>query len=262
MIVDSHCHLIHEKNELSIDEIISNAKINGVSKLLNISTNKDDFNQCIKISETYKNVFTSIGIHPHVSDQMNENLYKKILKLSSHIKVIGIGETGLDYFYNNSKKNLQIDSFLQHIKLSQYTNLPLIIHMRDAEGDMLDIIEQEYKKKPFSGVIHCFTGSSAFAQRLLKIDFYFSISGIITFKNSDILRETVSKIPMNKIMIETDSPYLSPVPIRGTVNQPANILHTLEYMSKLYKVGLDSFRDISTNNFFNLFKKAEKTYEN
>ena len=256
MIVDSHCHLIHEKNELSIDEIISNAKKKGVSKLLNISTNKDDFYQCIDISETYKNVFTSIGIHPHEADQMNKNIYEKILKLSSHKKVIGIGETGLDFFYNNSKKNMQIDSFIQHIKLSQHTNLPLVIHMREAETDMLDIIEHEYKKSPFSGVIHCFTGSSKFAERLLKIDFYFSISGIITFKNSDILRDTVSKIPINKIMVETDSPYLAPVPIRGTVNQPANILHTLEYMSKLYNVDLDSFRDISTNNFFNLFKKA------
>ena len=187
MIVDSHCHLIHEKNELSIDEIISNAKKKGVSKLLNISTNKDDFYQCIDISETYKNVFTSIGIHPHEADQMNKNIYEKILKLSSHKKVIGIGETGLDFFYNNSKKNMQIDSFLQHIKLSKHTNLPLVIHMREAETDMLDIIEHEYKKSPFSGVIHCFTGSSKFAERLLKIDFYFSISGIITFKNSDIL---------------------------------------------------------------------------
>tara|TARA_B100001079_G_scaffold221481_1_gene197463 strand:- start:609 stop:998 length:390 start_codon:yes stop_codon:yes gene_type:complete len=128
--------------------------------------------------------------------------------------------------------------------------------MRDAEEDMIEIIEKEYKKKPFSGVIHCFTGSLSFAEKLLKIGFYFSVSGIITFKNSNELRDTVSNIPMNKIMIETDSPYLSPVPVRGTVNQPANILHTLEYMSKLYNVDLENFRDISTNNFFNLFKKA------
>ena len=256
MIVDSHCHLIHEKNTLSIDEIIDNAKNNNVCKLLNISTQKDDFEQCIKLSETYKDVYTSIGIHPHESNQMNEYIYQKIFELSSHNKVVGIGETGLDYFYNHSKKKSQIDSFLQHIKVSQLTNLPLIIHMRDAEEDMIEIIEKEYKKKPFSGVIHCFTGSLSFAEKLLKIGFYFSVSGIITFKNSNDLRDTVSNIPMNKIMIETDSPYLSPVPVRGTVNQPANILHTLEYMSKLYNLDLENFRDISTNNFFNLFKKA------
>ena len=256
MIVDSHCHLIHEKNTLSIDEIIDNAKNNNVCKLLNISTQKDDFEQCIRLSETYEDVYTSIGIHPHESNQMNKDIYNNILKLSSHNKVVGIGETGLDYFYNHSKKKSQIDSFLQHIKVSQLTNLPLIIHMRDAEEDMIEIIEKEYKKKPFSGVIHCFTGSLSFAEKLLKIGFYFSVSGIITFKNSNELRDTVSNIPMNKIMIETDSPYLSPVPVRGTVNQPANILHTLEYMSKLYNVDLENFRDISTNNFFNLFKKA------
>ena len=256
MIVDSHCHLIHEKNELPINEIIDNARNNNVCRLLNISTNKNDFDQCIGLSETYDDVYTSIGIHPHESNQMNKYIYEKILKLSSHNKVVGIGETGLDYFYNHSKKKLQIDSFLQHIKAAQLTKLPLIIHMREAEEDMIEIIEREYKKKPFSGVIHCFTGSLSFAEKLLKIGFYFSISGIITFKNSDELRKTVSRIPMHKLMLETDSPYLSPVPVRGTINEPANILHTLEYMSKLYNVNLDSLKQISTNNFFNLFKKA------
>ncbi len=256
MIVDSHCHLIHNKNTLSIEEIINNAKSNDVTRLLNISTNQDDFDKCIKLSEMYEDVYTSIGIHPHESNQMNNKIYKKILKLSSHKKVIGIGETGLDYFYNHSKKSLQKDSFVQHIKLSQVTDLPIIIHMRDAEEDMLEIIEREYEKKAFSGVIHCFTGSFKFAQRLLKIGFFFSISGIITFKNSNVLRETVPKIPITKIFIETDSPYLSPDPVRGAVNQPANILHTLECISKLYNVNVDSFKDISSCNFFNLFKKA------
>ena len=256
MIVDSHCHLIHERNTLSINEIIDNAKNNNICRLLNISTNKDDFEQCIKLSETYKEIYTSIGIHPHESNQMNKYIYEKILKLSSHNKVVGIGETGLDYFYSHSKKNIQIDSFLQHIKVAQLTKLPLIIHMRDAEEDMMEIINKEYKKTPFSGVIHCFTGSLSFAEKLLKIGFYFSISGIITFKNSNELRKTVTKIPMNKLMLETDSPYLSPVPVRGTINQPANILHTLEYMSKLYNVSLDTLKQTSTYNFFNLFKKA------
>ena len=141
MIVDSHCHLIHERNTLSINEIIDNAKNNNVCRLLNISTNKDDFEQCIKLSETYKEIYTSIGIHPHESNQMNKYIYEKILKLSSHNKVVGIGETGLDYFYSHSKKNIQIDSFLQHIKVAQLTKLPLIIHMRDAEEDMMEIIQ-------------------------------------------------------------------------------------------------------------------------
>ena len=258
MLIDSHCHLIHEKNTLSIDEIIDNAKNNNVCRLLNISTNVNHFEQCIKLSESYEDVYTSIGIHPHDSNQMNKDIYNNILKLSSHNKVIGIGETGLDYFYNNSKKNLQIDSFLQHIKISQFTNLPLIIHMRDAEADMLNILENEYKKAPFSGVIHCFTGSSMFAERLLKIGFFFSISGIITFKRNDELRKTVSKIPIDQIMIETDSPYLAPEPLRGKINEPAYITHTLEFMAKLFNLNSDYLGVKTSNNFFKLFTKAEK----
>ena len=258
MIVDSHCHLIHEKNTLSIDEIINNAKSNDVYKLLNISTNQEDFEKCIQLCNEYKDIFTSIGIHPHESNQMSKNIYDNILSLSSHNKVIGIGETGLDYFYNNSKKNLQIDSFLQHIKISQFTNLPLIIHMRDAEVDMLKIIEHEYKKAPFSGVIHCFTGSLMFAERLLKIGFFFSISGIITFKKNDELRETVSKIPIDQLMIETDSPYLAPEPLRGKINEPANITHTLEFMAKLFSLNKEDMGVKTSNNFFRLFTKAER----
>ena len=258
MIVDSHCHLIHEKNTLSIDEIINNAKSNDVYKLLNISTNQEDFEKCIQLCNEYKDIFTSIGIHPHESNQMNKNIYDNILSLSSHNKVIGIGETGLDYFYNNSKKNLQIDSFLQHIKISQFTNLPLIIHMRDAEVDMLKIIEHEYKKAPFSGVIHCFTGSLMFAERLLKIGFFFSISGIITFKRNDDLRETVSKIPIDQLMIETDSPYLAPEPLRGKTNEPAYITHTLEFMAKLFNLNNDDMGVKTSNNFFKLFTKAKR----
>ena len=258
MIVDSHCHLIHEKNTLSIDELIINAKSNDVYKLLNISTNKENFEKCIQLSNEYKDIFTSIGIHPHESSQMNKNIYDNILSLSSHNKVIGIGETGLDYFYNNSKQNLQIDSFLQHIKISQLTNLPLIIHMRDAEEDMLQIIEHEYKKNPFSGVIHCFTGSSIFAERLLKIGFFFSISGIITFKKNDELRETVSKIPIDQLMIETDSPYLAPEPVRGKINEPANIIHTLEFMAKLFNLNKEDMGVKTSSNFFRLFTKAER----
>ena len=258
MIIDSHCHLIHKKNTLSIDKLLSNAKRNNVYKLLNISTNEEDFEKCIELSNAHKDIFTSIGIHPHESNQMNKKIYNNILKLSSHSKVIGIGETGLDYFYNNSKKNLQKDSFLQHIKISQITNLPLIIHMRDAEEDMLEIIEHEYKKTPFTGVIHCFNGSSMFAERLLKIGFFFSISGIITFKKSKRLRETVSKIPINQLMIETDSPYLTPEPLRGKINEPAYIVHTLEFMARLFNVNKEDMGLKTSKNFFKLFNKAER----
>ncbi len=258
MIVDSHCHLIHEKNALSIDEIINNAKRNNVRKLLNISTNKDDFKQCIRISETYEDVFTSIGIHPHESNQMNKDIYEKILKLSSNKKVIAIGETGLDYYYENSEKNKQIDSFLKQINISQETNLPLIIHMRNAETDMLNIINDEFKKRPFVGLFHCYTGSLKFAKHFIPMGFYFSISGIVTFKNSNDLRNTVSHLPRDKILIETDSPYLAPVPMRGRVNEPSFIIHTLEYIAKLFNLTNDELMNMTSKNFFKLFVKAKE----
>tara|TARA_Y100000768_G_scaffold342429_1_gene287529 strand:+ start:832 stop:1611 length:780 start_codon:yes stop_codon:yes gene_type:complete len=257
MIVDSHCHLIHEKNLISVEEIIHNASKNNVSSFLNIATKYEEFDKSIELSEKYKCIYTSIGIHPHEAYQMNDDIYNKIIDFSNHEKVIGIGETGLDYFYNNSLKEDQIKSFESHIKLSQKTNLPVIIHSRDAEDDILNIIKKMNDKKPFSAVFHCFTGSTQLLEKLLPFNIYFSISGIVTFKNSNNLRQTVKEIPLNKVLLETDSPYLSPVPMRGKINQPAHIIHTLEYLADLFNLNSNDLTNITTSNFYNLFKKAK-----
>ena len=257
MIVDSHCHLIHEKNTLSVEKIIQKAQNSNVTTLLNITTKQDEFDRSIQLTEKYNAIYTSIGIHPHDSSKMNSNVYKEILELCNHEKVIGIGETGLDYYYNNSLREEQINSFKMHIDIAQKNNLPLIIHMRNAEDDMLDIIKKKYEENPFLGLIHCFTGSKNFLQKLLPLGFYFSISGVITFKNSDDLRETVKNVPLDRLLIETDSPYLTPVPHRGKTNDPSYIIHTLEYLANLFNLKPHDIQSATTNNFKNLFVKSK-----
>ena len=257
MIVDSHCHLIHERIDLPIEKIIQKAQNNNVTTFLNISTKQEEFDQSIQLTEKYDAIYTSIGVHPHDSSQMNLNIYNKILELCNHEKVIGIGETGLDYYYNNAFKEEQINSFKMHINISQKNNLPLIIHMRNAEDDMLDIIKNKYEEKPFLGLIHCFTGSSNFLHKLLPLGFYFSISGLITFKNSDDLRETVKNIPLDRLLIETDSPYLTPVPHRGKINNPSYIVHTIEYLANLFNLTPRKIEFATTDNFKTLFKKVK-----
>ena len=256
MIIDSHCHLLHKNNNELLTNIVKNAFQNDVLKLLNISTKHDEFDSLIKISNNNEHIFCSLGIHPHESHSMSDKIKTIIKELSKNKKVIGIGETGLDFFYNHSDRDTQINSFIKHIEISQELQLPLIVHMREAEDDMLKIIKKYHSQKKFSGVIHCFTGSYEFMKNMLPYNFYFSISGIATFKNSYELRETIKKIPLDKILVETDSPYLAPVPMRGKVNEPAYLTHTVDYVSKLFNLSYREFSDITTNNFFNLFKKA------
>tara|TARA_A100000164_G_C21815489_1_gene727631 strand:+ start:314 stop:1087 length:774 start_codon:yes stop_codon:yes gene_type:complete len=257
MIVDSHCHLLHQNNEEDVSTLVKNANDHGVNKLLNISTKEDEFEKVINLSEEYDNIYCSIGVHPHETLSACESTYAKILELSKFSKVIGIGETGLDFYYNHSDKKSQISSFIKHIEISQETNLPIIIHMREAEDDVYKIINNQYKIKPFKGLIHCFTGSSEIVKKLLPYNFYFSLSGIITFKNSTNLRNSVKSIPISNMLVETDSPYLAPEPMRGKTNQPSNIIHTVEYIANMLNVSVKELSDKTTHNFFNLFNKAK-----
>ena len=248
---------IREKISIN-DKILIKSRGVGlkIEKFLNISTCEDEFMPILKISDNNKNVFSTLGIHPHEANNMTSEIKNTITKLSSNKKVIGIGETGLDFYYENSNKENQIKSFIMHIEISQELGLPLVIHMRNAENETIDIIKTYYKKKEFSGVIHCFTGTTEFMQNLLPYNFFFSISGIVTFKNSTELRETIKMIPINKVLVETDSPYLAPVPVRGRANEPAYITHTVEYVSKMFNLEYSDFSAITSNNFFNLFKRA------
>lgn len=255
MIIDSHCHLSYKGSLENIDSVIQNAYDVDVKKFLNIATDFNEFKNIINISSKYENVYYTLGIHPHEANQTSDIVIDEIKKYIKDPKMLAIGETGLDFYYNHAEKSTQIRSLEMHIETSQETSLPLIIHMRDAENEMIEIFNRKIKQKSFNGVIHCFTGSQKFADEMIDLNFYISASGIITFKKSDMLREVFKNIPDNRLLVETDSPYLSPEPLRGKVNQPSHIVHTLELLAKIRNDSYESLCLKTTNNFNNLFKK-------
>jgi len=255
MIIDSHCHLSYKNKLENIDEIIHAADLAGVKKFLNISTNFKDFENLINISNKYTNIYFTLGIHPHEANETTETIIYEIKKNMDNPKLLAIGETGLDFYYNHSDKENQIRSLEMHIELSQETQLPLVIHMRDAEEEIIRIFKERIKNKNFTGVIHCFTGSQNFANKMLELNFYISASGIITFKKSEELRNIFKTIPDDKLLVETDSPYLSPEPLRGKVNQPSHIIHTLKVLADIRNDDYDNLCLKTSNNFDNLFSK-------
>tara|TARA_B100001093_G_scaffold515850_1_gene593174 strand:+ start:863 stop:1645 length:783 start_codon:yes stop_codon:yes gene_type:complete len=255
MIIDSHCHLGYLNHGPSLDEIIVNANNSNVGIMLNIATELSEFENIIKISRCYDEVYFTLGIHPHKSNEMNEYVSEKILKNLENRKFIGVGETGLDFHYNHSDKNTQIISFEKQIEIAQESSLPLVIHMRNAEVETISVIKKYIKNKNFCGVIHCFTGTQKFAEEMIDLGFYISASGVITFKKSDGLREIFKSLPLNRLLIETDSPYLSPEPLRGKINQPSHITHTLLKLSEIHGVSTKEMENITRNNFLSLFSK-------
>ena len=256
MIIDSHCHLTYDPLFSSLDETIKRANKDGVKFLLTISTEDKSYEKILNIVKNYECVYGTYGIHPHeVKNHLDFKSKDIIKKISQSEKIIGIGETGLDFFYNNSEKVTQINSFQQHILAAQESQKPLIVHTRSAENETLKILKEAKKIKDFKILIHCFTGSKKFAFDLLDLGAYISASGVVTFKNSQELAETFRLIPNNKILVETDSPYLAPVPLRGKPNEPSYIIHTLEFLSKLKNLSYTSFADQTSKNFFNLFGK-------
>ena len=255
MIIDSHCHLSYKNKFENISEIIRNANDVGVKKFLNIATKFSEFETLVNISKNYEDIYYTLGIHPHEADEMSQNIVDEIKNKLTDSKLLAIGETGLDYYYNHSDKKKQIRSLEMHIEISQETNLPLVIHMRDSEEDMISIFKKNIKIKEFNAVIHCFTGTKEFAHEMLDFGFYISASGIITFKKSENLRNIFGQIPLDKILVETDSPFLTPEPKRGKINQPANIIHILKKLSEIHNIEYDKMCDITTKNFSNLFKR-------
>ena len=254
MIIDSHCHLNYEPMSLSLKETINRANKDGVKYLLTISTEDKSFDKILEIISNYKCVFGSYGIHPH--EAKNHKFIKSnniIKKIKNNKKIIGVGETGLDFYYNHSDKNDQIKCFEEHIIAAQISKLPIIVHTRNAEIETFKILKRYYLKKEFKILIHCFTGSKDFAFKLLDLGAYISASGVVTFKNSQNLANTFKIIPNERILVETDSPYLAPVPLRGKPNEPSFIIHTVQFLSKLKKISFDDFSNITSKNFFNLF---------
>ena len=254
MIIDSHCHLDYPPLNTDLDKVLARAEKSGVKYFLTICTEDKSFEKILNILKKYKNVFGTYGIHPHEAkdyiDLTIDNIKENLLKNN---KIIGIGETGLDFYYNHSDGKLQKKCFLKHIHASQETSKTLIVHSRSAEDDIVDILSSEVKNKNFKILMHCFTGSKEFAHKLLDIGCYFSASGIITFKKANELTETFQSIPNNKILIETDSPYLSPEPLRGKTNEPSHIIHTLKYISKIKKETEKSVASFTGHNFSKLF---------
>ena len=256
IIIDSHCHLSMKEFSKDLDQVILNARDNNIGGMLTICTKMDELKNIEMISSKYS-LWYSGGVHPNnVSEFELENL-DKIYEHASNSNFIGIGETGLDYYYNNDSRKLQIESFRRHIKLAKELHIPVIVHTREADFDTLDVLKEEYIKEKFKCLIHCFTASEKFAEEVLDMGFYISISGIITFKNADRLREVVNIVPLDRLLIETDAPYLAPVPNRGKRNEPAFVKDTAEYLAKLKNVSIEKLVSTTTNNFLSLFDKAK-----
>ena len=256
MIIDSHCHLTYEPMSNALNETIDRANKDGIKYMLTISTEDKSFEQILRIVNSYESVYGTYGIHPHeAKSHQHIKSIDIINKVNQNKKIIGVGETGLDFYYNHSEKKDQINSFEEHISAAQKKNLPLIVHTRSAEKETLQILEKHSKKKETKILIHCFTGSREFAFKLLDLGAYISASGVVTFKKSQDLANTFRDIPNEKILVETDAPYLAPVPLRGKPNEPSYIIHTVKFLSKIKNLSFDEFSKVTTNNFFNLFGK-------
>jgi len=251
-MIDSHCHLDHEPLLSDLDNVLARSKKVGIKKLLTISTSLDSFTRVKKIVNKDEIIYGTIGIHPHETNNDTVDSEFIVKNLLENKKIIGIGETGLDFFYNNSEKNKQINSFRIHIEASLKANVPIIIHSREAEEETFNILN-EYKDEKLKILMHCFTGTQIFAEKLLEFNSYFSASGIITFKNSTDLQKTFKSLPLEKILIETDSPFLAPVPNRGKKNEPSFIDFTATKLAEIKEIDKSKLIKVTTDNFNNLF---------
>ncbi len=258
MLVDSHCHLDYLQRDEDLTEVVARARAAGVTTLVTICTKLSEFGAVRGIAERFDGVFCSVGVHPHEAGPEGLEGPARLVELAAHEKVVGIGETGLDYYYEHSSREAQKTSFRAHIEASRQTGLPLIVHTRDADADTVDLLREEYGRGAFPGVIHCFTAGPRVAEAALELGFSISLAGIVTFKNADALRATVRDIPLERLLVETDSPYLAPVPKRGKRNEPAYVLHVAEALAEQRGIGLEALAEITSDNFFRLFAKAER----
>lgn len=254
MLVDSHCHLNMLTKHEDLANIVRRAEENGVKYLQTICTKLEDLPEILAITQRFPNVYASVGVHP-AEVQATIISSEELIKLTNNPKITALGETGLDYFYNKdlSQQKLQRESFAEHIKASCATNLPVIVHTRDAEEDTYQIIADYKKQHAFPGLIHCFTASEDFARKILDLDFYISISGIITFKNSEALRSIAAFVPLERLLVETDSPYLAPVPMRGKTNEPSFVKYVAEVIAQVKGISFEQCAQQTSDNFFRLF---------
>ncbi len=256
MFVDSHCHLNYKGLVEDQAAVLGRARAAGVSKMLNISTRASEWDAVIATAEREDDVMASVGIHPHEADIHPDVETGTLVQKAKHPRVVAIGESGLDYYYDHSDRARQRDSFRSHIAAARETQLPLIVHTRDAEDDTYDILAEEMGKGAYPALIHCFTASKAFADKVLALGLYVSISGIVTFKNARELQEAAKSIPLDRLLIETDSPFLAPVPHRGRPCEPAFVADTARFLATLRGEPLETLAAATSANFYTLFAKA------
>ncbi len=261
MLVDSHCHLNFPDFREDLDDVVKRARDNGVGVMQTICTEMAEFDEVYGITERYKDIYCSVGVHPNDSGAADVVSAEELLAKTSLPNVIGIGETGLDYHYERSDKDTQKKSFREHIKASRESGLPVIIHSRDADEDTVEILKQEMSEGYFKGLIHCFTSSKYLADESIKLGLYISLSGIISFKNATSIREAVMDVPMDRLLVETDAPYLAPIPHRGKRNEPSFVKHTNKILAELKQMPEEFCATITTKNFFTLFDKAKPPEE-
>ena len=256
MFVDSHCHLNYKGLVEQQVDVLARARESGVSAMLNISTRECEWDDVIGLAEQESDVWASVGIHPHEADQHVGMDCAKLVEKSAHPRVVAIGETGLDYYYDKSDRAQQCTGFREHIKASRGTGLPIIIHTRDAEADTAAILTEEMREGAFTGVIHCFTASAAFARIALDLGMYISLSGIVTFKNAQDLQDVAKWLPEDRLLVETDAPFLAPIPHRGRTGEPAFVADTARFVAQLRGVTPEILAQQTSDNFYNLFSKA------
>ena len=258
-LIDTHAHLDFPEFYSRLDEVLLKAKENNVLKIISISTNLNKIRKIIDISHNYDAIYFSVGVHPNeVLKDNNYSNYKMISDISKDLKCVGIGECGLDYHFGNEDKAIQKISFVTQINVARDNKLPLIIHSRDADDDMIEILQNEFKKGAFKAVLHCFSSSEKLARCGIDLGFFISFSGIVTFKNAKSIQDIACNIPNDKILVETDSPYLSPVPFRGNVNEPKNCFYTAKFISNLRKVNFEEFTNQLYVNSIEIFSKIIK----
>ncbi|HEY2071655.1 MAG TPA: TatD family hydrolase [Rhizomicrobium sp.] len=258
MLVDSHCHLDFPEFAPELDAVVERARAAGVGTCVSIGTTLERFPNVLAIAERFADVWCSVGIHPHEAEAELLSDAAPLIERAQHPRVVGIGETGLDFYYNHSPREPQIANFRAHIEAARETGLPLIVHTRDADDDTIAVLRDEMGKGAFTGLIHCFTGTRRLAEASLALGFSISVSGIATFKKSDELRAVLKDVPLERLLVETDSPYLAPMPHRGKRNEPSFVVNTAAMLAGLKDVSADELARVTTDNFFRLFSKARR----
>lgn len=256
MLVDSHCHLDYLDREGDLAGVLARARDAGVGTMLTIGTRLSEFEHVRAIAEAHDDVWCTVGVHPDEAAGEGVDEPAALIEQAAHPQVVGVGESGLDYYYEHSPRAAQQASFRGHIAAARETGLPLVVHTRDADDDTMAILEEEQGRGAFSGLIHCFSSGEALARRALDIGFYISFSGIVTFKKAAAIQEVARTVPLERMLVETDAPYLAPMPLRGKRNEPAYVAHTAAFIARLRGIPVSEVARITTDNFFRLFTKA------